>query len=143
MRDEWNVKPVRSSDEARRRGRNGGIASGKARRQKRELRERLKEALDCAVVNPKTKKMMEQVGMDGDGSNMDAVVASIVVGAIQGAPGYAKLLVELIGETGAEQRAERADKREEKRLEMQLAELERLTAAEGKDPVIIVNDLEE
>ena len=81
--------------------------------------------------------------MDGDGSNMDAVVASIVVRAIQGAPGYAKLLVELIGETGAEQRAERADKREEKRLEMQLAEFERLTKAEGKDPVIIINDLEE
>lgn len=66
-----------------------------------------------------------------------------MAGAIQGTPGYAKLLVELIGETGAERRAERADKREEKRLEMQLAEFKRLTKAEGKDPVIIINDLEE
>ena len=143
MNNEKNLGPVRSSDEARERGRNSDIASGKSRRRKKEIRERLKEALNCAVVNPKVKSMMKQVGMVDGESNLDAVVASIVAGAIQGTPGYAKLLVELIGETGAERRAERADKREEKRLEMQLAEFKRLTEAEGKDPVIIINDLEE
>ena len=62
--------------------------------------ERLKEALNCAVVNPKVKSMMKQVGMEDGKSNLDAVVASIVAGAIQGTPSYAKLLVELIRETG-------------------------------------------
>ena len=52
--------PVRSSDEARKRGRNGGIASEKSRRRKKEVQERLKEALNCAVVNPKVKSMMKQ-----------------------------------------------------------------------------------
>ncbi|WP_455154958.1 hypothetical protein [Stomatobaculum longum] len=60
MNNEKNMGPVRSSDEARKRGRNGGIASGKSRRRKKEVRERLKEALNCAVVNPKVKSMMKQ-----------------------------------------------------------------------------------
>lgn len=60
MNNEKNMGPVRSSDEARERGRNGGIASGKSRRRKKEVRERLKEALNCAVVNPKVKSMMKQ-----------------------------------------------------------------------------------
>lgn len=33
-----NLKPVRTTDEAKRRGRNGGIKSGEVRRQKAELR---------------------------------------------------------------------------------------------------------
>ena len=60
MNNEKNMGPVRSSDESREQGRNGGIASGKSRRQKKEVRERLKEALNCAVVNPKVKSMMKQ-----------------------------------------------------------------------------------
>lgn len=60
MINEKNMGPVRSSDEARERGRNGGIASGNSRRRKKEIRERLKEALNCAVVNPKVKSMMKQ-----------------------------------------------------------------------------------
>ena len=34
-----NLDPVRTKDEARKRGRNGGIASGEARRKKKSLRE--------------------------------------------------------------------------------------------------------
>ena len=60
MNNEKNMGPIRSSDEARKQGRNGGIASGKSRRQKKEVRERLKEALNRAVVNPKVKSMMKQ-----------------------------------------------------------------------------------
>ena len=60
MNNEKNMGPVRSSDEARKRGRNGGIAAGKSRRRKKEVRALLKEALNCAVVNPKVKSMMKQ-----------------------------------------------------------------------------------
>lgn len=41
-----NLKPVQTKEEARERGRNGGIASGKARRQKKLLRECLEELLE-------------------------------------------------------------------------------------------------
>lgn len=60
MNNEKNMGPVRSSDEAKKRGRNGCVASGKSRRRKKEVRALLKEALNCAVVNPKVKSMMKQ-----------------------------------------------------------------------------------
>jgi hypothetical protein len=93
----------KSGEEAAKNGRKGGVASGKSRRRKKAMKERLKEALDLSVVNPNVKKMMQSVGMDGEGTNYDAVVASIIAGTIQGMPGYARLLAELIGESGTEQ----------------------------------------
>ncbi len=137
MANEGNLKhgkdsQFRSGEEAARNGQNGGIASGKSRRRKKAMKERLREALDCAVVNPKVKKMIRQVGMgEEDSNNWDAVVASIVAGALRGDPRYARLLMELIGETGEEKRAERADKRDAKRLRM---EMEDHAAAKADDP---------
>ena len=60
MNNEKNMGPIRSSDEARKRRRNGGIAAGKSRRRKKEVRALLKEALNCAVVNPKVKSIIKQ-----------------------------------------------------------------------------------
>ena len=139
MANEENLKhgkdsQFRSGEEAARNGQNGGIASGKSRRRKKAMKERLQEALECSVVNPKVKKMMQSVGMEDGRTNYDAVTASIVAGAIQGAPGYARLLMELIGETGEEKRADKADKRDAKRLRMQEEEFRRKHAEEdGED----------
>lgn len=118
-----NLK-VPTSEEARRYGRMGGLKSAESRKRKKDMKQRLQDALELAVVNPKVKAMMQQIGMNGEGTNWDAVVASIVAGTIQGTPGYAKLLMELIGETGDEKRAERADKRDAKRLKMETEEFE-------------------
>lgn len=41
MTNETNLNPVRSEEEARRKGRAGGIASGRARREKKMMRETL------------------------------------------------------------------------------------------------------
>lgn len=134
MANEENLKPQseRTKSEQREIATKGGIASGKSRRRKKAMKERLREALDCAVVNPKVKKMIRQVGMgEEDSNNWDAVVASIVAGALRGDPRYARLLMELIGETGEEKRAERADKRDAKRLRM---EMEDHAAAKADDP---------
>lgn len=134
MANEENLKPQseRTKSEQREIATKGGIASGKSRRRKKAMKERLQEALECSVVNPKVKKMMRSVGMDeADSSNWDAVVASIVAGALRGDPRYARLLMELIGETGEEKRAERADKRDAKRLRM---EMEDHAAAKADDP---------
>ena len=45
MANNENLKPVRSKSEARERGKQGGINSGKARRKKKELKELLEIAL--------------------------------------------------------------------------------------------------
>lgn len=133
MANEENLKPQseRTKSEQREIATKGGIASGKSRRRKKAMKERLQEALECSVVNPEVKKMMQSVGMEDGNTNYDAVTASIVAGAIQGAPGYARLLMELIGETGEEKRAERADKRDTKRLRM---EMEDHAAAKADNP---------
>ncbi len=136
MANEENLKPQseRTKSEQREIATKGGIASGKSRRRKKAMKERLQEALECSVVNPKVKKMMQSVGMEDGRTNYDAVTASIVAGAIQGAPGYARLLMELIGETGEEKRADKADKRDAKRLRMQEEEFRRKHAEEdGED----------
>ena len=66
-----NLKPVRTKAEARDRGKRGGLASGKARRLKKTIRERL-EALLAAKS--------EEENMD----NADAIVLSLVREARRG-----------------------------------------------------------
>ncbi len=53
MTNETNLNPVRSEDEARRKGRAGGIASGKARREKKMMRETLDMLLSMPMKNGK------------------------------------------------------------------------------------------
>lgn len=45
-----NLDPVRTSEEAKKRGRAGGIASGEARRAKKNMRETAKALLEMKVV---------------------------------------------------------------------------------------------
>lgn len=49
-----NLKPVRSEEEARELGRKGGIASGEARRKKRDLRITLRALMDDVDDSGKT-----------------------------------------------------------------------------------------
>ena len=144
MANEENLKPQseRTKSEQREIATKGGIASGKSRRRKKAMKERLQEALECSVVNPKVKKMMQSVGMEDGRTNYDAVTASIVAGAIQGAPGYARLLMELIGETGEEKRADKADKRDAKRLRMQEEEFKQKHEGVTEDNDMVLQFIE-
>jgi hypothetical protein len=51
--NEQNLNPVKTKDEARSRGRNGGIASGKARREKKAMRETLEALLSMPMKSGK------------------------------------------------------------------------------------------
>ncbi len=51
MANEENLKPVRTKSEARSRGKKGGIASGKARREKKLFRETLESILMMPMKN--------------------------------------------------------------------------------------------
>ena len=51
MNDE-NLKPVRTKSEARERGRNGGKASGEARRKKADFRRTLNALLTAKIDSP-------------------------------------------------------------------------------------------
>jgi len=51
--NEQNLDPVQSKEEARKRGRAGGIASGKARREKKKMRETLEILLSMPMKTGK------------------------------------------------------------------------------------------
>jgi hydroxymethylpyrimidine pyrophosphatase-like HAD family hydrolase len=54
-----NLKPVKSKEEARERGRNGGIASGERRREIKSFKEELKLAL--SIIMEDGKSMHEHI----------------------------------------------------------------------------------
>ena len=69
MANESNLKPVRSEKEARAKGRKGGVASGKARREKKTIQNILTALCDskCSDI-PQFKKIAAKLGLDGDKS---------------------------------------------------------------------------
>ena len=71
MANEQNLKPVRSKKEARERGKKGGIASVKARKKKKDLKERIEIAFDIMtkkrVAEEKdeiVKQVIAETGVD-------------------------------------------------------------------------------
>lgn len=55
--NENNLKPIRTKSEAREKGRNGGIASGEARREKKSLREAMQILMDADLTGKDGKTM--------------------------------------------------------------------------------------
>lgn len=80
----------RSSSEARRIGKKGGIASGVARRRKKAMRELLEIALAQTVANPKTG---EKKACD------EWVAAALVRKAMKGDVAAYKTIAEMLGES--------------------------------------------
>jgi len=60
MANESNLKPVRSKEEARERGKAGGIKSGEVRRERKAF----KEALLLALTTKKNDKTIQDIGID-------------------------------------------------------------------------------
>lgn len=66
MANEQNLIPAnkRSKSEARKNGSKGGIASGKARRKKANLKKAFETILQADVASPNVKKQLEDLGFD-------------------------------------------------------------------------------
>lgn len=66
MANEQNLIPAnkRSKSEARKNGLKGGIASGKARRKKANLKKAFETILQAEVASPNVKKQLEELGFD-------------------------------------------------------------------------------
>lgn len=73
-----NLKPVRTKEEAKERGRNGGVASGKARRRKRAMQDATRYLLDMPIANESIANGMLALGFEEqDLTNQMAVVVSV------------------------------------------------------------------
>lgn len=80
-----NLIPPRSKDEARTRGKNGGIASGKARREKKALRETMQKLLTMKLKDKKLLEELEALGFTEKGITMqDAISAAMIKQAVKG-----------------------------------------------------------
>ena len=70
--NEKNLKPIRTESEAREKGRNGGIASGKARREKKTIQKILADLLDSEIKDsPQFAKLASKMGIESDKSVKD------------------------------------------------------------------------
>lgn len=96
-----NLNPVQSKDEATERGRKGGIASGEARRRKRDMREAAKALMQMQVIGEKNKQKLDQFGVDREDQNYStAIVVRLMQKAlVDGDTRAIRLLAELSGQT--------------------------------------------
>ena len=62
--NEGNLKPIRSTEEARERGKKGGKASGVARRRKADFRKTLNMLLTAEIDEEEWRRTLQSVGAD-------------------------------------------------------------------------------
>lgn len=106
-----NIEPIRSTEEARKRGRNGGVKSGESRRRKKTMREIAQAIGSAKVANVQIlEKMQELFGADKRDVTHDfLIVAKQFAKAEGGDTQSARFIADLKGEikqgvevTGAE-----------------------------------------
>ena len=107
-----NLMPVRSEDEARERGRKGGIASGKTRRRKKELRKELQDLLSIVTDNPKILANLDALGVptDNGATLQTAMTASMIYQAIKGNVKAFNAIKEVLETKGGGDKKEGEDK---------------------------------
>ena len=84
MANEQNLRPIRTESEARKKGRNGGIASGIARREKKTVQKILGDVLDLGITQNRTlEALARKAGLSTDGSIKDLVTAVCVLNTLK------------------------------------------------------------
>ena len=103
LANDENLKPVRTTSEARERGRNGGKASGEARRRKKTMREAAKSILDMPISGfPEFASRLKSMGITGDDITFQmAVMSTMMVKAMSGNVNAATFLRDTAGENPA------------------------------------------
>ena len=98
--NEKNLKPIRTESEAREKGRNGGIASGKARREKKTIQKILADLLDSEIKDsPQFAKLASKMGVESDKSVKDIFTLVCVLNSVKsGNLGDLERLRKLLGE---------------------------------------------
>ena len=102
MTNETNLDPVKSKEEARKRGRAGGIASGIARREKKKMRETLEILLSMPMKNGKftdVESIRNFAALKGKNiSVQDAIMIAQIQKAMKGDTKAAEYVRDTIGQ---------------------------------------------
>ena len=98
-----NLKPVRSTEEARRRGANGGRKSGETRRKQKTFREIAKAIMPTMIKDEEMQKVARAFGIEDDVSVKMLTVLGVIRAACGGDVKAFDRLVELLGEQEGEE----------------------------------------
>ena len=105
-----NLKPVRSEAEAREKGRAGGIASGKARRRKKSLKELGDMIGSLKVKSEKNKAIMREAGIEDEDMIRDtAMLFMLEAKAEKGDTNAIALIAKIRGQLKEQVQAEVAE----------------------------------
>lgn len=104
MKGHENLKPIKTTEEAVRRGRIGGIKSGEARRLKKNMRDIAKTLMLTDLPEGNPKAMLRKFGVSSNDLNYQtAIVVSVMKRALEeGDTSSVRLLGELIGDLGTD-----------------------------------------
>lgn len=80
-----NLKPIQSVEEAKEKGRKGGIASGETRRKKKSWAQQIELLMSLPVKQTKTKEALSQLGIeDNEQNNLMAMNVAMYQQALKG-----------------------------------------------------------
>lgn len=111
MANEENLIPTnkRSKSEVREIGRKGGIASGRARRERADLKKKIDEVLSMDVFSPQLKETLEGMGLTT--TNQSAIAVQLLQQALKGNMRAIELFAKLNSNEGTK---DKLDKKEQK-----------------------------
>lgn len=111
-----NLKPIRTEEEAKIKGRNGGKKSGEARRKKRDAKSAAKLILDLPCTGNIARNLQSMNISEEDFTNRVGIMARLFTEAMSGNVTAIRTMVELAGELPNQQiERERFDAEMEKR----------------------------
>lgn len=130
MANEENLIPTnkRSKSEVREIGRKGGIASGRARRERADLKKKIDEVLSMEVFSPQLKEMLEEKGLSA--TNQTAIATVLLQKALKGDMRAIELLAKMNGNEGTKDALDKKEQKERVKA-MQLENKKREQALEG------------
>ena len=118
----------RTEEEQRKIQRKGGIASGKARREKADLKKKVNEILSMDVFSPHLKEMLEEKGLSA--TNQTAVVTVLLQKALKGDMRAIELLAKMNGNEGTKDNLDKKEQKERIKAQ-QLENQKKAQALEG------------
>lgn len=130
MANEENLIPTnkRSKSEVREIGRKGGIASGRARRERADLKKKVNQILEMDVFSPQLKEMLEEKGLSA--TNQTAVATVLLQKALKGDMRAIELLAKMNGNEGTKDKLDQKEQKERIKAQ-QLENKKREQALEG------------
>lgn len=121
---------ARTPNERRENATKAGIASGKARRQKKTVAEYLKKWADSEVIGEKNIKTLRALGLSEEATNRTLLVIPLIKKASSGDTKAMQMVLELLGE---DKKKELEIKKLRREIELLKAETQKLRMMTGED----------